>query len=193
VLIQILQTVAGTVLWIVLIFLFIYQVRSFWYAINPKRVVFVPSKVSVIEAGVKQLMEKYLPDQSDYTFVEVGSGTGNVARFFERTFHFQKYLAIEVDFLVYWLGKFFNWKAKSQVEMVCQDIFKYTIPKKSLVYCYITHTIMQKLLEQGQLDGTIVIALTFKIPSQQYQERIDLHNPFYGALYLYDFRDKRLR
>jgi 16S rRNA A1518/A1519 N6-dimethyltransferase RsmA/KsgA/DIM1 with predicted DNA glycosylase/AP lyase activity len=162
--------------------------HQLYYGFATDRIVFFPTNVNKIEKQLDIIINKYLPQTTDYEIVELGCGTGNVLRHLVKKFAWKRAVGVELDWMTYSAAKFFS--RKTNIEIVQDDIFKYKIEQKSLVYCFLGSEIMDKLYQQKQFDNHIVISLDFPIRQLAAQEIIELPGfSIQKRLYVYDLRN----
>jgi hypothetical protein len=159
------------------------------YSFSKDKIGFLPSLSAKLTNELEKTFYKYLKDPSKYEFIELGAGVANIAGYVAKTFEFKKVVAVEIDPFVIFFGRLLNSFSTKPIEFIRKNLFDYEIPKKSVLYCYLGHTILEKMYKEGRLDGHLVISTTFRLEGVLPAEVIDMKN-FYRRLYIYDFRGK---
>jgi|688.fasta_scaffold159981_3 hypothetical protein len=172
-----------------LIFLAIFWTFQISYTISQDKIGFLPSLSGKLNLQLLRIFDQYLHDPKDYSFVELGAGVANIAGFINKNFEFKEVIAVEIDPITVFFGKLINNISGTNVEFIRKDIFAYKIPQKSVLYCYLSTHIMEKMLRQGKFDGHLVVSTTFKLKKTEPVEIIEMNN-FYMRMYVYDFRKK---
>lgn len=168
----------------------IFGVTQFYFNLSNDKIGFVPTLSGTLNKRLAEVFTKYLKDPSKYTFVELGSGVANISSYVSSQFNFKEVIAVEIDPLILTFGKFLNLFYKSKVKFVRRNIFNYEIPKKSVLYCYLTTSILERLLKENRFQGHLVISTTFKLKNVTPVEVIEMRN-FYRRMYVYDFREQK--
>jgi hypothetical protein len=161
-----------------------------YYNFSNDKIGFLPSISSKLNKQLAIIFEKHIKDTSKYEFIERGAGLANISGYIQKNFNFKKVTAVEIDFITIFFGKLLAKLTRSKIEFVRQNVFDYKVPKKSVLYFYLTTSILEKLYQQGKLDGHVVISTTFKLKNLKPDESIKMNN-FYRWMYVYDFRDKK--
>ncbi len=165
------------------------------YYLLPYKIGFVPSEIGTMGEPLKKLIAKYCVDENgkinteEYTIVETGCGMASVSRFLEKQFQWKDIYAIDGEISIFTVARFMKWWKKSHIHLVFSDIFKFQVPKKALVYSYLTSSILTKMYTDGMLDGQLVISLTFSLKAEGVKpvEIVEVPN-FQHKLLVYDFR-----
>lgn len=160
------------------------------YSFSKDKIGFLPSISGKLTNELEKTFYKHLKDPSKYTFVELGAGVANIAGFVANQFEFKKVVAVEVDPFVIFFGEILNMFSKKPIEFVRKNLFDYDTPKNSVLYCYLGHTILERMYKEGRLDGHLVISTTFRLEGVLPDEVIEMNN-FYQRLFIYDFRNKK--
>lgn len=165
----------------------ILMVKELQMMIRKDRVVLVSSKVNQIKYPFLNAIDKYVANPQDLHFVEIGAGYAKISELAASDFSWKSVLAVEIDALiVFWnrLKKRFN---KSAITYVKSDIFEYMIPQNSVVYCYMSVPVVNRLYNEKAFDGCLLLSLSFAIKDL---EPIDEYmiKGFQKKLYVYDFR-----
>jgi len=174
---------------IVLLLILVAAGFQLYYGFSKDKIGFLPSLSNKLNKEMENTFKKHLGDESKYIFVELGAGVANIAGYVAKQFDFKKVIAVEMDPFVILFGKILNSFSTKSIEFVKSNIFDYKIPKNSVLYCYLGHFILQKMYEEGLLDGHLVISTTFRLEAVLPDEVIEMNN-FYKRLYVYDFRKK---
>jgi 16S rRNA A1518/A1519 N6-dimethyltransferase RsmA/KsgA/DIM1 with predicted DNA glycosylase/AP lyase activity len=164
-----------------------YQILQFYYLIHPYKVCLVSTQLNKVTPVLADAIGKYVPDATNYNFVELGSGKAGVSRYIYRTMNFKQVIAVEGDWLTYFGSLILTRLAKDNITIINKDIFQYKLPSSSVIYCYLFPKLLNRLFEQGYFQNTVVFSLTFQIESQEPKEVLDVPN-FQKKLYIYDFR-----
>ncbi|MEM1312151.1 MAG: hypothetical protein AAGF07_01670 [Patescibacteria group bacterium] len=167
-------------------------VMLFSYILNVNKddhVGYLPSSLKAVKDPIRQIISIYVGEDKtkDYTLVEPGAGAANVSYFLSQKYKWKQVLAIEDEISLVWYSKLKNLFRKKPVSLVKANIFNYSFPTKSVVYCYLLSEMLAKLYEQGQLAGSLVISLSFPLKKAEPTEVFELSG-FQKYLYVYDFR-----
>ena len=183
--IQILALIAIIILSIIFVLCLSFYITQIRYSLNPYRIVFVPTQVKRSKTAFEQIIHQYVPNSSKYSFVELGAGLAHVSSHMAKNYNWENITAIDSDWQLHQISRLLN--RNSKINFVCGNIFQEQWPNNSVIYAYLSHTIMGRLYQEGRLQGNLVISATFQIkdavPTKTY--------PVGGLqknLYLYDFR-----
>ena len=165
-----------------------YAWETFQMVRRPDRVIYHGSNLREQGPHLETLIRKYVPDTAAYALVEPGAGLGTVSRYLAQRFPWREATAIEVGPYILGLARMRAFFERSPVRFIKEDMFAYRFPQHSVVYCYLFPVMLQKLKEQGSLDGSLVISLTFPIPECPETEKVPLPS-WQKALFVYDFRE----
>lgn len=152
---------------------------------NPNRILYHASATSVLEPLFQGVMKRYQVDPS-YHFVELGAGMATVALMAAHLQKWQSVRAVEVGPVVRLLGRLRSGFSR-RITWVAADILSYQNPQPSLIYCYLSTNLLNKLHQNGQLTGQLVLCLSFEIQGVEPTEVIELPN-WQSPLRVYDFR-----
>lgn len=124
---------------------------------------------------------------ADYHFVELGCGMAKVSRYVNTKYTWKDVVGVEGELVVLTFARLRNFIAKKKIRLVRANLFKIDIPKKSVVYCYLTTPMMDKLYKDGRLFGKLVISLSFQITGVQATEKFSVMG-FQQKVLVYDLR-----
>lgn len=157
--------------------------------VKSNRAVLVSTRTKHVFPVLSQILNQYESELKDMQFIEIGAGYARVTAFMARQNRFKQLTALEINFFVVQYCRILFAFQKLPVRFIRKNILEYSIPKPSFVYSYMSSYILQKLYENKQFEGCILVSLTFPIkgatpayeyPIQGFQKRI----------YVYDFRQK---
>jgi hypothetical protein len=151
---------------------------------------FVPSSSPKLSETMYKIVHQYIKKQEKYTFVELGSGLSNNTITAAKRFRFKRYIAVELDPFFVFFSKFLAFLNRVNIEFYIADLYKFKIPRDSIIYCYLANTIVTKLYKQGSFKGQLVISTTFKINDVKEAQSYYIGG-IYGKVYVYDFRDAK--
>jgi SAM-dependent methyltransferase len=182
--IQILTLVLLAIIFSGVMYLWVDQIL---YNMREHQIGYFPSLVPGLQKKIQTLLKKYhlSPDQS--AFVELGCGLGSVCFFAYKKLTFKRVVGVDLNGILITLARFWNSFKGSGVELVKSDVYKYKIPSKAFVYCYLGGTIMTELYHRQLFADTFLVSITFPIKDIEPTEVIKLGG-FYKKMYVYDFR-----
>lgn len=153
------------------------------------RIGYLPTISPKILNTILDIPKKYYSEKKsqELNFVELGSGLANVTTAISKNKTFGQNYAVEVDFVWHYLAKFMAFLGRAKINFVHKNVFKYTSPKDSVIYCYLGSSIIQRLYEEGFFKGNIMVSTTFWLKDVEPTETIKLGG-FYGRVFVYDFR-----
>ncbi|MEI6728901.1 MAG: rRNA adenine N-6-methyltransferase family protein [bacterium] len=151
---------------------------------------FVPSSSPKLSQAMYKIVHEYIKKQEKYTFVELGSGISNNTITAAKRFRFKRFIAVELDPFLVVFSKFFAFLNKVNIEFYVADLYKFQIPKDSIIYCYLGNTIVTKLYKQGSFKGQLVISTTFKINDVK-ETQSHYIGGIYRKIFVYDFRGEK--
>ena len=154
---------------------------------NRNRVVLISSRTKYVEKVFLAVINKYVTEPHEMNFIEVGAGYAKITKIAALNFKWKSITAVEIDALVVFWIKLKNFFQKLPVTYISSDIFKYKIPKESVVYCYMSVAVLNALYKASAFDGSLLLSLSFGIegvePTAEYKVK-----GFQKRLYVYDFR-----
>ena len=151
------------------------------------RVIYYSSNLKQQGKLLEEVIRKYVPDVSDYALIEPGAGLGRVSQYLATRFPWKEVIAVECMPVIFTAGRLRNRLLRTRVRFVRRDIFAWDMPKPAVVYCYLFPQLMEKLYKEGQLEGRLVISLTFAIPDVTPTEKVEFKG-WQSPLWVYDFR-----
>jgi hypothetical protein len=171
-----------------LVLLFIFWVFQFSYSLDKNKIGYLPTNSKKVLNRLSKIFKQFEIEQKDYDFVELGCGTANISGWVSQNHDFKKIIGVEMDFMTIFMAKVLTKLKGQKVDLIRKNVFNYKIEKKSIIYCYLGHHILNNLYKQKKLDGHLVISLTFSLKDKKpdYKENVGL---FYQNIYVYDFRD----
>ena len=171
----------------IFVFVLIYAYKLLRTMAVSNRAVLISSRPKYVEKVLLTVIKKYVAKPHEMNFIEVGAGYAKIAKIAALNFKWKSIIAIEVDILVVFWTKLKNFFQKLPITYVKSDIFKYKIPKESLIYCYMSVSILNALYKASAFDGSLLLSLSFGIdgvePIAEYKVK-----GFQKRLYVYDFR-----
>ncbi len=126
-------------------------------------------------------------DTPNYHFVELGCGMAKVSRYINTKYQWKDVVGVEGELVVLTFARLRNFISKKKIRLVRANLFKIAIPEKSVVYCYLTTPMMDKLYKDGRLFGKLVISLSFQITGIQPTEKLTIIG-FQQRVLVYDLR-----
>ncbi|WP_340201691.1 hypothetical protein [Ascidiimonas sp. W6] len=174
---------------LLLIFLSVltYMIKELQTMIRADRVVLVSSKINNIKKPFLAVINKYVTNPQEMNFVEIGAGYGKVSEMAANVFPWKSILAVEIDSIVIFWNRIKKYFGKTAISYVKSDIFEYMIPQDSVVYCYMSNPVVNRLYKEKAFDGCLVLSLTFAINGIEPIDEFMIKG-FQKKLYVYDFR-----
>jgi hypothetical protein len=154
---------------------------------RPGRVIYHGSDLGEQGILLQNIIKKYVPATEAYSLVEPGAGLGKVAEYLGKKFAWKEVIAVELGPVILTFGKIRAWFFRTKLTFVHQNIFAYAMPKKAVVYCYLTSDLLDELYIKKQLNNRLVISLTFPLTGVNPTEEIALKG-WQSRLLVYDFR-----
>lgn len=169
-----------------LLLVFVSIVEQIFYTWNNSRVVFLPTELKLIKSKVTEWIEKYELQTENMSLIELGCGRAGFLRSMSM-FNWKKKVGIEGQFILSLKSKFLNFG--KNIEIIHGDIFEYSIPNNSLVYCYLGVKNMNQLYMENRLKDSLVISLDYSIDGVEPIETFKISDKkVQNKLFLYDFR-----
>ncbi|MEI6478063.1 MAG: hypothetical protein WCO52_03690 [bacterium] len=153
------------------------------------RVVYMGSDLGEQGPILEDVVSRYVKDTEEYELYEPGSGIATVATFLGQRFSWKSIVAVELRTSVYWAGRLRSYLKHRNLPMQWrrEDLLSYRPTKPTVVYCYLTGTILDKMYQRGIFRGCLVICLTFEIKGIRPKEIIPLKS-WQKEIRVYDFR-----
>ena len=167
----------------------VYFGYELWFHNQRLRVGYLPSYLPHLKAALHGIMTRYGGEPAQWEFVELGCGTGHVLEFFREHYPCGHYTGVELDIGWYLLAKFRHRKF-TNTTILRGNVLDYTSDENPprIIYAYLLPEILDELYRRGRLKNTLLIALSFEIPSVAYTQLYRSSSLQHG-LYVYDFRD----
>ena len=157
------------------------QIRD---SLRPDRIVYLSSPVAKIKKPVGAIIEDYR--LQELPFLEFGSGIGNTARMLA-SLSSHTVDAYEVNTLLNITHTLINCaKNITNINIIKGDIFDLK-PSQSLIYCFLSTTMLTMLYRKGVFEGNIVIVLKFTIEGVEPSRIIEIGGS-HAKLSIFDFR-----
>jgi hypothetical protein len=154
---------------------------------NKYTIGFLPTISPTLNKELVKISHRYIPNQAKFSFVELGSGVANITAYMSKNTQFKSYIAVELDWLTIQFGKLINFFKTKQILYIQKNVFDYTLPHSSFVYCFLGGAIIDRLADEGGFENCLVVSASFPLSKIKPTETIPLKN-FYKNLYIYDFR-----
>jgi hypothetical protein len=155
---------------------------------RPGRVIYHGSNLREQGPVLEGVIRRYLGnDTASATLVEPGAGLATVSHYLARRFAWKSVEAVELGGYILLIGRLRFLFRRDGVRLVRHDLLTYPIKPGSVVYCYLFPSLITRLYEEGRLDGSLVISLTFPIQDCPPTEEIVLPS-WQRRLLIYDFR-----
>lgn len=162
---------------------------EFLWSRRPGRVIYYGSNLREQGPLLLKIIKKYIPDTREYCLIEPGAGLGKVAEYLARHLEWADVAAVELGPVILTFGRIRAFIRRAPITFVHQNIFDFETPCPSVVYCYLTSDLLNRLYKNGQLNGSLVISLTFPLTGVRPTETIELKS-WQARLLVYDFRKK---
>lgn len=160
-------------------------------SLKPGRTVYASSNLSKIKQPLKEVIDKYLSDQTkEYEFLEIGAGMAYVADFFAREYKWKKVEAVEVLPSIFFLAKLRLKIKRSKVRIIKKDILEVSPDKPAFIYSYLFSELIEEYFKKGYLEDCVLVSLTFPLKTFEPTETIEISN-WQKRLYVYDLRYKK--
>ena len=179
---------------VLLLVLFIFWLFQFSYSFDKNKIGYLPTNSKKVLNTLLEVFERFEIKEADYDFVELGCGLANVAGWVYSNHTFKKVIGVEMDFMTVFMARMLAKLKKQKLQLIRKNVFDFDIQDKSVIYCYLGHTILNNLYKQKKLDGHLVISLTFSLKNKQpdFKKSINVfYKDLYKDLYVYDLRDKK--
>ena len=175
------------ILSIILLFIAYYLFRLLWSIAHPKHAVLISTNTKHVKKLFLKVINDYVPDTKKTTFLEIGAGYAKRTRIAAYDYSWKSIVALELKWSVVTFIKLRNIFHKYPIHFLAKDIFKYEISQNSVVYSYMTTSIINKLYEMNKFNGCLVISLSFMINGLTPTAAFKVDG-FQKKLYVYDFR-----
>jgi len=137
-----------------------------------------------------EVIRQEVLDTTNTTLIEIGAGKAVVSRYLSKQFQWKRVIGVEGDWMTYWTAIFMIKLVGAKVNMVRRNIYKYQMPEGAkVIYNYMSVPIIQRMYDEGRLDGALVFNLTFRIQGVEPMKVIPI-DTFQKELLVYDFRKK---
>lgn len=136
---------------------------------------------------VRRHLMDLLPEMSDGTIVELGSGWGNLIFPLSKKYANCKIIGYENSPIPYIFSSLINHSPNLQI--MRKDFFQRSLQDADLVVCYLFPRGMEQLkpkFEQELKPGTKVVSHTFAIPGWTPTETIEADDIHCSKIYLYE-------
>ena len=152
----------------------------------PFRVGYVSSNLTDCLPILDDIIQHYIPKTAATSFIEPGAGLSHVAHWAKK-YQWKHITAIDLNLSLILLARLLDLKRGGGVQYVRKNIFAYSYPKNSLLYCYLREPILERMHQEGHFNGCLVVSLTFAIPNVIPTETKPLPG-WQKRMYVYDFR-----
>lgn len=153
----------------------------------PFRIGYVSSDLRTCFPVLKKVVEKYIPDTTQVTFMEPGSGVGHLTRLMARAFTWKEVTSCDISFTYSAIARLLNLRYRLPIRFLRNNLFALEYPPGSFIYTYLSVAILDRLHQEGKLAGCLVVSLTFPLTSVSPTEEIPLPN-WQQRILVYDFR-----
>jgi hypothetical protein len=183
---------------------------QFLYYLTPDKIVYVSSNLLVVAPILDTIIGKYVSTNSNYAtllgkgsvaqienvesldtqsyhFVELGCGMAKVSRYVNQKYDWASVVGVEGEPIVLSFARLRNYFSKKKIRIIRENLFKVELPQRSIIYCYLTTSMMDKLYREGRLFGKLVVSLSFHITGVEPTEEFSVIG-FQRRLLVYDFR-----
>ncbi len=164
-----------------------FMVSELFFHIRGPFIPYVQSPYQQVLDILPAIYQEFPVNQKHVTFVELGGGLSRLGRMLEANYEFQKIMSVEINPILVFLARLIAWFKKSEVQIIQQNIFEFVPEKGSVVYCYLSPPIMQKLEATKTLQGCLVISLRFAMPSLSADKEFELAKSG-RKIFIYDLR-----
>jgi tRNA G46 methylase TrmB len=165
----------------------IYMTKELQAMTRDDRVVLVSSKINQIKNPFLKAIDKYVSNPQELNFVEIGAGYAKISELAAKDFSWKSVLAVEIDTLVVFWNRLKKRFRKTAITYIKSDIFEFIIPKNSVVYCYMSVPVINRLYKEQAFEGCLVLSLSFAIKGLEPVDEYIIKG-FQKKLYVYDFR-----
>lgn len=153
------------------------------------------SRVPLYLSGVSacEALEKLMPAEKNFYFLDVGAGTGSVLHYLDLRFPFGMFHGVEtapVPFVIAWLR---SKLAKAQFQVFYKDMWHVDFSRYDVVYAFLSPQPMSALWQKVQSEmqpGSLFISNSFAVPGVEPDEVIELAEGRATALYVWHIQDK---
>jgi hypothetical protein len=175
----------------ILFILPILMLKELIYFVNPYRAVLISTQTKYINPILTQILNDFIKNTNNKTFVEIGAGYSKVTLFMAKNYKWQKILAIEISLFLVYVMRLVNIFKKLPIQYVQANIFNYELPENAVIYSYMSRQIINKIYKQQQLKNCLFISLTFKLQDVTPTRVYDIKKGYQKKIYVYDFRPNK--
>ncbi|MDQ1363814.1 MAG: hypothetical protein QG652_1676, partial [Pseudomonadota bacterium] len=152
------------------------------------------SRVPLYLSGMAtcEALEKFMPAEKNFYFLDIGSGTGTVLRYLDRRFPFGMFHGVEtalVPFVISWLR---SKTGKAQFQVMYRNMWQIDLSRYDVVYAFLSPQPMPELWQKVQREmqpGSIFISNSFAVPGVEPDEIIELGEGRATALLVWRIRN----
>ncbi|MEM9000542.1 MAG: class I SAM-dependent methyltransferase [Bacteroidota bacterium] len=174
-------------LFVLVVLAIVFAFKELLTMLRPDRVVLVSSRIRHVEHPFLEAINTYAPQTENMNFVELGAGYAKICTLAARSFIWKSLIAVERDHLALSWARLKNRLNKLPITYIKSDIFTYSIPQESVIYCYMSEHVVNKLYNAKAFDHCLLLSLSFAIHGVEPVAKYDLKG-FQKRLYVYDFR-----
>lgn len=178
---------AFLVLSTIFVVILVFMIKELQTMARKDRVVLVSSNINQIKNPFFAAIQKYVTNPQELNFVEIGAGYAKISELAARDFSWKSVLAVEIDSIVILWNRLKKYFTRTAITYIQSDVFDYMIPKNSVVYCYMSVPVVNRLYRENAFDGCLVLSLSFAIKDIEPADEFMIKG-FQKKLYVYDFR-----
>jgi hypothetical protein len=153
------------------------------------------SRVPLYLSGLAafQALEKLMPVEKNFFFLDIGSGTGSVLQYLDQRFAFGMFHGVEtapVPFVISWIRSKIG---DAQFKVMYKSMWQMDLSRYDVVYAFLSPAPMTELWQKVQREmqpGSIFISNSFVVPDVEPDETIDLGKGRATALYVWRIKEK---
>jgi len=153
------------------------------------------SRVPLYLSGLPacQALEKLMPVEKNFYFLDIGCGTGSVLQYLDKKFPFGMFHGVEtapIPFAISWLRSKIG---KAQFLVRYQNMWHVDLSRYDVVYAFLSPQPMTDLWQKVQREmqpGSIFISNSFTVPGVEPDEVIELNSGRARALLVWHIKEK---
>ena len=153
------------------------------------------SRVPLYLSGISafEALEKWMPVEKNFYFLDLGSGTGSVLHYLDQRFAFGMFHGVEtapLPFIISWLRSKI---AKAQFKVMYKNMWQVDLSRYDVVYAFLSPQPMPDLWQKVQREmqpDSIFISNSFMVPGVEPDDVIELGEGRATALYIWRIKDK---
>lgn len=140
-----------------------------------------------------QALEKRMPLEKNFYFLDLGSGTGSVLQYLDQRFAFGMFHGVETSLLPFVISWVRSKLGKAQFQVMYKNMWQVDLSRYDVVYAFLSPQPMTEIWQKVQREmqpDSIFISNSFAVPDVEPDEIIEINSGRATALYIWRIKEK---